>query len=56
MIAIVEEIVTDLTSRAAELLELMSVGTTITAAEIAEPTGDERRAPAVKVEHQQGLL
>lgn len=43
VIAIVEEIVTDLTPRAAELLELMSAGETITATEGPRTNREERR-------------
>jgi hypothetical protein len=56
VIAIVEEIVTDLTPRAAALLGLISAGKAINAVELLKPTGEQRRPPTVRVENQDGLL
>jgi len=56
VIAIVEEIATELTPRAAKLLAAIEAGATLQAAELDRPDSSERRAPAGRVTRQQQLL
>ena len=55
-LAIVEEIVTEITPRARAVLAEIIAGPTIVHGDLPGPTLEERRAPATKIQHQQGLL